>query len=135
MLSFKPAFLLSSFTFIKRFFSTSLLSGISVVSSAYLRLLIFLPAILLPAYASDVQQSDSVSIYLSICLSLSIYIYIHTHMCIYINICIFLSDSQYICSFSYTFPLWLITGAEYSSLFYTVGPCWLSVLYVLVYSC
>ena len=41
MLSFKPAFSLSSFTFIKRLFS-SLLSAIRVVSSAYLRLLIFL---------------------------------------------------------------------------------------------
>ena len=34
MLSFKPAFLLSSFIFIKRFFSSSLLSAIRVVSSA-----------------------------------------------------------------------------------------------------
>ena len=42
MLSFKPTFSLSSFTFIKRLFSSSLLSAISVVSSAYLRLLIFL---------------------------------------------------------------------------------------------
>ena len=52
ILSFKPAFSLSSFTFIKRLFS-SLLSAIRVVSSAYLRLLIFLPAILIPAYASS----------------------------------------------------------------------------------
>ena len=43
MLSFKPAFSLSSFTLIKRLFSSSLLSAIRVVSSAYLRLLIFLP--------------------------------------------------------------------------------------------
>ena len=42
MLSFKPAFSLSSFTFITRLFSASLLSAISVVSSAYLRLLILL---------------------------------------------------------------------------------------------
>ena len=42
MLSFKPIFPLSSFTFIKRLFSSSLLSAIRVVSSAYLRLLIFL---------------------------------------------------------------------------------------------
>ena len=41
-LSFKPAFWLSSFTFIKRLFSSSLLSAIRVVSSAYLRLLILL---------------------------------------------------------------------------------------------
>ena len=53
MLSFKPTFSLSSFTFIKRLFSSSLLSAIQVVSSAYLRLLIFLPAILIPACASS----------------------------------------------------------------------------------
>ena len=53
MLSFKPTFSLSSFTFIKRLFSSSSLSAISVVSSAYLRLLIFLPAILIPAYVSS----------------------------------------------------------------------------------
>ena len=53
MLSFKPAFSLSSFTFIKRLFSSSLLSVISVVSSAYLRLLVFLLAILIPACASS----------------------------------------------------------------------------------
>ena len=49
MLSFKPAFSLSSFTFIKRLFSSSSLSAIRVVSSAYLRLLIFLLAILIAA--------------------------------------------------------------------------------------
>ena len=49
MLSFKPTFSLSSFTFIKRLLSSSSLSAIRVVSSAYLRLLIFLPAILIPA--------------------------------------------------------------------------------------
>ena len=53
MLSFKPAFSLSSFTFIKRFFSSFLLSATRVMSSAYLRLLIFLPAILIPACASS----------------------------------------------------------------------------------
>ena len=53
MLSFKPTFSLSSFTFIKRFFSSSSLSTMRVVSSAYLRLLIFLPAIFIPACASS----------------------------------------------------------------------------------
>ena len=53
MLSFKPTFSLSSFTFIKRLFSSSSLSAIRVMSSAYLRLLIFLPAILIPACASS----------------------------------------------------------------------------------
>jgi len=53
MLSFKLTFSLSSFTFIKRLFSSSLLSPVRVVSSAYLRLFIFLPAILIPACASS----------------------------------------------------------------------------------
>ena len=61
MSSFKPTFSLSSFTF-KRPFRSSSFSSISVVSSAYLRLLIFdidieilifLPAILIPACASS----------------------------------------------------------------------------------
>ena len=52
MLSFKPTFSLSSFTFIKRLFSSSL-SAIRVVSSAYLRLLILLPAIFIPTCASS----------------------------------------------------------------------------------
>ena len=53
MLSFKPTFSLSYFTFIKRLFSSSSLSAIRVVSSAYLRLLIFLLAILIAACASS----------------------------------------------------------------------------------
>ena len=52
LLSFKPAFYLSSFTFIKRLFSSSL-SAIRVVSSAYMRLRVFLLAILIPACASS----------------------------------------------------------------------------------
>ena len=44
MLSFKPAFSLSSFSFIKRLFNSSSLSALRVVVSVYLRLLIFLPA-------------------------------------------------------------------------------------------
>ena len=51
MLSFKPTFSLSSF--IKRLFSSSSLSAIRVVSSASLRLLIFLPAMLFPAFTSS----------------------------------------------------------------------------------
>ena len=53
-LSFKPGFSLSSFTFIKSLFSSYSLSAISVVSSAYLRLLIFLPENLIPACASSI---------------------------------------------------------------------------------
>ena len=55
MLSFKPPFSLSSFTFIKRLFISSSLSAIRVVSSAYLRLLIFLLAVLIPTCASSSQ--------------------------------------------------------------------------------
>ena len=62
ILSFKPTFSLSSFTFIKRLFSYFLLSAIRMVSYTYairmvsytyLSLLIFFPAILIPACASS----------------------------------------------------------------------------------
>ena len=46
MMSFKPTFSLSSFTFIKKLFSSSSISAIRVMLSAYLRLLLFLPATL-----------------------------------------------------------------------------------------
>ena len=52
-LSFKLTFSLYSFTLIKRLFIYSSLSTIRVVSSAYLRLLIFLPAIVNPACDSS----------------------------------------------------------------------------------
>ena len=50
---------LSSFTFIKRLFSSSSLSAIRVVSSACLRLLIFLPAILIPACVSTSPSTSA----------------------------------------------------------------------------
>ena len=53
MLSFKPGFSLFSFTFIKRALNSSWFSAIRVVSSAYLRLLIFLPTALIPACDSS----------------------------------------------------------------------------------
>ena len=53
MLSFNPAFSLFSFNLIKRLFSSSLLSIVRMVVSAYLRLLIFLSAILIPACDSS----------------------------------------------------------------------------------
>ena len=52
ILSFRWAFSFSYFTFIKRLFSSFSFSSIRVVSSAYLRLLIFLPQIFIPACAS-----------------------------------------------------------------------------------
>ena len=53
MFSFKSNFSLSSFTFIKRLFSSSSLCAIKVLSYAYLRLLIFLPAMLIAAFISS----------------------------------------------------------------------------------
>ena len=53
MLNFRPVFPHYSFTFIKRLFSSSSLSAIRVVSSAHLRLLIFLPEIMIPACDSS----------------------------------------------------------------------------------
>ena len=52
MLSFTPTFSVSSFTFIRRLFSSSL-SVTRVVPSSYLRFLIFLPANLISACASS----------------------------------------------------------------------------------
>ena len=49
ILSFKLVFSLSSSILTKRLFRSSLLSAIRMVSSTYLRLLVFLPAILIPA--------------------------------------------------------------------------------------
>ena len=56
MLSFRRAFLLSSFTLTERLTSSSSLSTIWVIPSAYLRLLIFLPAILIPACQDSSSQ-------------------------------------------------------------------------------
>ena len=53
ILSFKLAFPLSYFTFIQWLYSSSSLSAITEVSSASLRILIFLLAILIPACASS----------------------------------------------------------------------------------
>ena len=53
ILIIKPAFSLSSFTLLKRLFSSSSLSAIRVVSFTYWSLLMFLLAILIPAYNSS----------------------------------------------------------------------------------
>ena len=60
MLSFKPTFSLCSYTFIKRLFSSSTISDIRLVSSVYMKLLIFLLAILIPACASSSQAFHTV---------------------------------------------------------------------------
>ena len=53
LFSFKPAISLSSFTFIKRLFSSSTLSAIRVGLFSYVRFLIFLATILIPTCASS----------------------------------------------------------------------------------
>ena len=53
ILSLKLAFSPSSFTLIKRLFNSCLLSAVRVVSSTYLRLFMFLPLVLIPAYNSS----------------------------------------------------------------------------------
>ena len=65
MLSSKPVFSLSSFTIINRLFSSSLLSSIRVVSSTYLILLIFLPAILIPTWTSSSQHFSWCTLHIS----------------------------------------------------------------------
>ena len=65
MLTFKPAFSLSSFTYIKIFFSFSSLSAVRVVPSVYLRLLIFLPAILVPACAHPIWHFGWCTLHIS----------------------------------------------------------------------
>ena len=53
ILSVKPGFSLPSITLIKKLFSSRLLSAIRVVSYAYMRLLLFLSAVLTPACNSS----------------------------------------------------------------------------------
>ena len=65
MLSFKSTFSLSSFTFIKRLFSSYSLYAIRVLSSAYLRLSIFLPAILIPACALSSPEFLMLTLHMS----------------------------------------------------------------------
>ena len=65
MLNFKPTFSLSSFTFIKSLFNSSSLSAIRVVPSAYLRLFLFLPAILIPACAFPPQHFSPCTLHIS----------------------------------------------------------------------
>ena len=65
LLNFKPTFSLSSFTFIKRSSVLLRFSAIRVVSSAYLRLLIFLPAILFQLVIYQAQHFASGTLHIS----------------------------------------------------------------------
>ena len=70
---------------------------------------------------SGVQPSDSV-------LCVYIYIYIYIYVCVYIYIYIYIP-------FQILFPYRLLQNIEHSSLCYTVGPCWLSIFYIVVCIC
>ena len=65
MLSFKPVFSLSSISFIKRLFRSSWLSAIRVLLSAYLRLLIFVLAILIIALLHLAQHYTRCTLHIS----------------------------------------------------------------------
>ena len=82
MLSFKPTFLLSSFTFIKWLFSYSSLSAIRVVSSAYLRLLIFLPAILIQLLLPPAQLFSWYTLHISLTIAISAIM----HLFVYVSL-------------------------------------------------
>ena len=105
---FKPAFSLS-FTFIKRLFSSSL-SAVSVVSPTYLRLLIFLSGILIPACASSCLAFRVILLFLlNILECMSIYhltfllmaIKYFILVCMIILLCQFPTDRYLICLFHY----------------------------------
>ena len=65
MLSLFQASFLTLLFLIKKLFSSSSLSAIRVVSSAYLRLLIFLPAVLIPAWLHTAQHFSWCILYIS----------------------------------------------------------------------
>ena len=78
MLSFKPTFSLSSFTFTKWFLSFPLLSATRVVSSAYLKLLIFLLAIFIDLILLlNGLQVWSAEIYLMVFLSFDLILFLY----------------------------------------------------------
>ena len=98
MLSFKPTFSLSSFTFIKRLFNSSL-SATRVVSSAYLRLLIFRPAILIPAVLHPARLFTWCTLHISEISRVIIYSFVFSNfepVCCYMSgsYCWFLSCIQ-----------------------------------------
>ena len=70
---FKPALSLSYFTFVKMLFSSSSVSAIRVLSSAWLRLLLFLLAILIPAYVSSARHFIWCTLHISNISKLTIY--------------------------------------------------------------
>ena len=65
-----------------------------------------------------------------------IYIYIYIYMYFIYIIYIFSMQIIYIYMyFRFFSPYMLLKNSEYNSMYYTVGPCWLSVLYIVVCIC
>ena len=95
MLSIKPTFSLSSFTFIKRLFSSAPPSAIRVVSSAYLRLLIFVPAILIQLVLLPAQHFAWCTLHRSWVSRVTIYIY---YIDVYIYVKYFFPNLEPVCS-------------------------------------
>ena len=62
--------------------------------------------------------------------SILIYLCVYMCVCIYMYICVYI----YILFHSF-FHYRFLQGFEYSSLCYTVGPCSLSILYIVVFIC
>ena len=106
MWSFKPVFSLSSFIFTKRLFSSSSLSAIRVVSSAYLRLLVFLLEILIPTHASSS---------LTFCLKYSVY-----KLNKLVTICIL---SPWCTALTYSFP-------NFEPVHYSMSGCFLTCIQI-----
>ena len=115
MLSFKTTFSLSSFTFIKRFFSSSSLSAKRVVSSAYLRLLIFLLAILIPACASS--SPEFLVIYSAYKLN---------------NMCYYLFDNHHSDRYEVIYHCVLICISQMISSIEHLCMCLLAILYIFL---
>ena len=63
--------------------------------------------------------------YMYMCILFN-YTHTYTYMCIYIHI-------HMLCIHQLLFPYRLLQIIEYNFLCYTVGLCWLSILYILVY--
>ena len=126
--SFDLALSLSSFTLIKRLFSSSSLSFLRVLSSASLRLFMSLPTILIPACHSsnpvflmmcslyklkgvtaDRPVIFHMCVYAHVCVYICVYthymhvyIYTHTHMCTYIyNTHLYIYIHACICVYTY----------------------------------
>ena len=142
MLSFKPASSLSSFTFIKRFFSSSSFSAIKVVSSPYLRLLIFLPAILIPACASSSlafhmmysvyklnEQGDNIQPQCTLFLILNQSVVPCPVLTLLLDLHTGFSGGRYGGHYSHLFKTFLynIFGSHYSA-YYRGCPKWMSIL-------